>query len=52
MNPELLLLLAEKNAPDIEAIVSKIGGVTNLLSLLPNILNILKTLEAQSPKAS
>lgn len=51
MNTETFLLLAEKNTADIEAIVTKIGGVSNLLALLPNILNIIKTLEAATPKA-
>jgi hypothetical protein len=46
MNPAFLLLLAEKNASDIEAIVAKIG-VGNLISLMPNIVNILKTLQQQ-----
>jgi hypothetical protein len=57
MTPETLLLLAEKNAKDIEAIVGTIGpkvGITTLLSLMPNIVNILQTLQTaqQSPVKS
>lgn len=48
MIPETLLLLAEKNASDIEAIVSAVGpkiGVTGILALMPHIVAILQTLE-------
>ena len=45
MNPETLALLAEKNAADLEAIITKIG-IPTLLSLLPNVIAILKTLQA------
>lgn len=49
MNPQLLALLAEKNAADLEAIVTKIG-VANLIALMPHIVNILETIQAQTPK--
>lgn len=48
MNPILTAIL-EKNPNDIKAIVAKIG-VDGLFELLPNITNILKTVqEAQKP---
>ena len=46
MNPELLAALAQKNATDIEAIIAKIG-IPTLLSLLPHLLAIVNTIEAQ-----
>ena len=45
MNPIMLAVL-QKNAADIEAIVAKVG-VGNLLSLMPHIMAILATVEAQ-----
>ncbi len=47
MNGELIALIVEKNSADIEAIVSKIG-VPVLLSLLPNIVRIMGTLQKSS----
>jgi len=44
MNPTLLQLL-EKNASDIEAIVTAVG-VPTLAKIFPNILAILQTLQA------
>ena len=49
MNPQLLALIAEKNGADLEAIVNKIG-VTNLIALLPHIVAILETIQAQPPR--
>ena len=49
MNPELLLLLTEKNGADITAIVNAIG-VETLLKLAPHFINIIKTLQGQQPK--
>jgi len=51
MNPQLLTLLAEKNGTDLEAIVAKVGLPT-LIALLPNIANILQTVQStqQAPK--
>ena len=49
MNPLVEEVLA-KNAADIEAIVAKIG-IPTLISLAPNFLNILKTVQAAPPKA-
>ena len=45
MNAQLLALLAEKNAPDLEAIVAKVGLPT-LISLLPHLANIMATVQA------
>ena len=55
MNPETLLLLAEKNSADIEAIINTLGpkvGIPTLLTLMPHIVAILQTLQAQQPKTS
>jgi hypothetical protein len=49
MNPVLIAEIVKNNSADIEAIVSKIG-VGTLLSLLPNILNILATVQKGSGK--
>lgn len=49
MNPTIALIL-QKNSADIEAIVTKIGMPT-LLSLIPNILAILATVEAAKTPA-
>lgn len=49
MNPQLLSLIAEKNAADLEAIVNKIG-VANLIALMPHIVAILETIQTQAPK--
>lgn len=48
MNPILTSIL-EKNSADIKAIVAKIG-VDGLFELLPNITNILKTVQEAQPK--
>ena len=48
MNLELLAELGEKNAEDIAAIINKIG-IKTLMALLPNILNILKTIQTETP---
>lgn len=47
MNPTIALIL-QRNSADIEAIVTKIG-IPTLLSLLPNFMNILATVQAPSP---
>jgi hypothetical protein len=47
MNPTIALVL-QKNAADIEAIVPKIGMPT-LLALVPNFMNILKTVQEAPP---
>ena len=49
MNPTIELVLA-KNSADIEAIIAKVG-IGTLISLVPHLLAILKTIEAQTPKA-
>ena len=43
MNLDSALLLIEKNAPDIEAILAKVGP-SILVQIMPNIVNIAKTL--------
>jgi len=48
MNPIVAEILA-KNASDIEVIVNKIGLPT-LLALVPNLMNILATVQAASAK--
>jgi hypothetical protein len=48
MNP-LIEEVLTKNASDIEAIVAKIG-VPTLISLIPNFLAILKTVQAVPAK--
>jgi hypothetical protein len=51
MDPELIALLVEKNTPDIEAIIAKVG-IGTLLTLLPNIVRIVQTVRgsvAQAP---
>jgi hypothetical protein len=48
MNPIVTAVL-EKNQADIKAIVAKIG-VDGLFELLPNITNILKTVQEAQPK--
>lgn len=45
MNSQLVALIVEKNSADLETIVSAIG-ITTLLKLLPNVMNILGTVEA------
>ena len=45
MNPIMLAVL-QKNGADLEAIIGKIG-VGTLLSLMPHIMAILATVEAQ-----
>jgi hypothetical protein len=50
MNPLLLAEIALKNGSDIEAIVAKIG-IATLLSLAPNFMAILATVQAaQAPQ--
>lgn len=49
MNPQLLAIIA-KNSADLEAIINKIG-VANLIALMPNIVAILETIQAQTPKS-
>jgi hypothetical protein len=49
MNPIVTVVL-EKNQADIKAIVAKIG-VDGLFELLPNITNILKTIQETQPKS-
>ena len=46
MDPALLAALAEKNAPDIEAIIAKVG-IGTLLALLPHLLAIATTIQQQ-----
>jgi hypothetical protein len=46
MDPETLLLIADKNLVDVEAIINKVGGIANLLALMPHIINILRTWQA------
>jgi hypothetical protein len=48
MNPIVTAVL-ENNQADIKAIVAKIG-VDGLFELLPNITNILKTVQEATPK--
>jgi len=48
MNPAVKLILT-KNLPDIEAIIGKVG-VPTLLSIMPQILNIIETLQTPPPK--
>jgi len=48
MNPTITAIL-EKNQADIKAIVAKIG-IEGLFELLPNITNILKTVQETQPK--
>ena len=45
MNPTIMLIVS-RNAKDVETIVARIGLPT-LISLIPNIMNIVATLEAQ-----
>ena len=45
MNPIMLTVL-QKNSADLEAIIGKIG-IANLLSLMPHIMAIMATVEAQ-----
>jgi hypothetical protein len=47
MNPTIAAIL-QHNAPDIKAIVDKIG-VETLLALAPNFMNILATVQAHQP---
>jgi hypothetical protein len=49
MNPALIAEIVKNNSGDIEAIISKVG-IGTLLSLLPNILNILATVQKGSGK--
>lgn len=46
MNPALIAAIVAKNTADIEAIIAKVG-IGTLLSLLPYILNILKTVQQE-----
>ena len=46
MNPAIFLALAEKNGPDIEAILAKVP-ITTLLALAPHLYAILATIQAQ-----
>lgn len=48
MNQELTAALAEKNSEDIATIINKIG-IATLMALLPNFLNILKTIQSETP---
>lgn len=50
MNPTIALIL-QRNSADIEAIVTKVG-IPTLLSLLPNFMNILTTVQAPTPAAT
>ncbi len=50
MNP-LVFTILRVNHADLEAIITKIGLPT-LLSILPNVLNILKTVEDSNKAAS
>lgn len=50
MNPTIALVL-QRNSADIEAIVTKVG-IPTLLSLLPNFMNILTTVQAPAPAAA
>ena len=45
MNPTLALII-QKNSADLEAIVAKIG-IGTLITLIPHIMAILATVEAQ-----
>lgn len=49
MNPELLAAIAANNSADLEAIIAKLG-IANLLAVLPHILNILNTVQAEQKK--
>jgi hypothetical protein len=44
VNPELLALLASKNASDIEAIIASVG-IVKCIALLPHIVNIVNTVQ-------
>jgi hypothetical protein len=46
MDPAIFLALAEKNGPDIEAILAKIP-ITTLLALAPHLYAILNTIQQQ-----
>jgi hypothetical protein len=46
MNPTLIAEIVAKNGPDIEAIIATIG-ITNLLKLVPHLMAILATVQAQ-----
>ncbi len=48
MNPIVTAVL-EKNQPDLKAIINKIG-IDGLFELMPNITNILKTVQEAAPK--
>lgn len=49
MNPQLIAEIVAKNSTDVEAIVSTIG-ISNLLKLLPHILNIFTTVQQSEHK--
>ena len=49
MNIALLAQIVKNNSSDIEAIISKVG-LPVLLSLLPNIANILDTVQKGKPQ--
>ena len=46
MNLELMTELGERNGEDIATIINKVG-IKTIMALLPNILNILKTIQTQ-----
>jgi hypothetical protein len=50
LNPTILMLI-EKNPKDIEAIITTIG-IGTILKILPNILNILGTVQAADKLAA
>lgn len=45
-NLELAIQLISKNSGDMAALVERLGGVTGLLAAMPNILHLIKTVNA------
>lgn len=50
MNPAILFAIAAHNGADVEAIIVAVGGIQKALALLPHVVAISQTVQAEMAK--